>query len=60
MASAERKPIRGSRGCAPNGVQGQSPGGGFRGASSPEADDILENKTVYTNSFIKFGHRIVD
>ena len=31
MASAEREPIMGSGGCAPSGVQGQSPWSGSRG-----------------------------
>jgi len=32
---AERKPIRGSGGRAPSGVQGQSPWWGVRGAKPP-------------------------
>ena len=39
MASAEREPIMG--GCAPSGVQGQSPWSGDQGAKPPEAERFL-------------------
>jgi hypothetical protein len=42
MASAEREPIWGFGDGVPSGVQGLSaPGQGVRGASLPEAGDIL-------------------
>jgi len=48
MASAERKPIMGSGGCAPSGVQEQSPWLGVyaEGLCPSEADEILEKKTI--------------
>jgi len=47
MMSVKREPIRGIWGCAPSGVQGQSPWSGGQGAKPPEADDILIIKTPY-------------
>ena len=43
MASAEREPIMGVWGCAPSGVQGQSPWSGGQGATAkpPEAERFL-------------------
>jgi len=43
---AERKPIMGVWGCTPSDVKGQSTYWGVQGALSPEADEILANKTV--------------
>jgi len=41
MASAEHEPIRGFWGCAPSGVQGQSPWAGDQGAKGAERFLVL-------------------
>ena len=44
MASAEREPIRGS--CPQWGPGGKAPGQGVRGASPPEAIEVLASESV--------------
>jgi len=46
MASAERDPIMGVWGLEPQWGPGAKPLVGVQGASPPEADEILANKTV--------------
>ena len=51
MVSAEREPIWGFGGLAPNGVQGQSPGLGDLGAAAPQKRTIFQRDICHFNVF---------
>ena len=50
MASVEREPIMGIWGCAPSGVQGQSPWSGGQGAKLPEAERFLVLSDIWNGA----------